>query len=82
MLDSAYEWLCRRRRNYSANSDIWQFRRCWSQEKERIRDELLAGNYRFSLLSRITLQTGDESDLWSARDAHWVFVPLINSFSP
>ena len=22
VLDSAYEWLCRRRRNYSANSEI------------------------------------------------------------
>jgi len=29
VLDSAYEWLCRRRRDYSANSDIWNFRRRW-----------------------------------------------------
>ena len=25
VLDSAYEWLCRRRRDYSANSDVWAF---------------------------------------------------------
>jgi hypothetical protein len=42
VLDSAYDWLCRRRRDYSANSDIWNFRRCWQREKERIKNELLA----------------------------------------
>jgi hypothetical protein len=29
VLDTAYEWLCRRRRDYSANSDVWSLRRCW-----------------------------------------------------
>jgi hypothetical protein len=56
VLDSAYEWLCRRRRDYSANSGVWAFRRCWQREKERIKDELLSGSYRFSLLS--TSRTG------------------------
>ena len=51
VLDSAYEWLCRRRRDYSANSDVWSFRRCWRHEKLQIKNELLSGNYRFSLLS-------------------------------
>jgi len=36
VLDSAYEWLCRRRRDYSANSDVWSFRRCWQREKAHI----------------------------------------------
>jgi len=69
VLDSAYDWLCRRRREYSANSDVWAFRRRWPREKEEIKDELHAGRYRFSLLSRITRKEGDEIDLWSARDA-------------
>ena len=57
VLDSAYEWLCRRRRDYSVNSDVWSFRRCWQREKAQIKDELRSGNYRFSLLSRVTLKT-------------------------
>ena len=69
VLDSAYEWLCRRRRDYSANSDVWALRRNWPREKETIKRELLSGNYRFSLLTRITLKDGDDTDLWSARDA-------------
>ncbi len=69
VLDAAYEWLCRRRRDYSANADVWSFRRRWPQEKKQIKDDLRAGSLRFSLLSRITLNDGDEVDLWSARDA-------------
>ena len=69
VLDAAYEWLCRRRRDYSANSHVWGFRRCRQREKAQIQDELRSGSYRFSLLSRITLKDGDDTDLWSARDA-------------
>jgi len=69
VLGSAFAWLCRPRRDYSANSDVWSFRRGWLREKAQIKDQLLSGNYRFSLLSRVTLKDGDETDLWSARDA-------------
>ena len=70
VLDSAYGWLCRqRRRDYSANADVWAFRRDWARKKEQIKDELDAGSYRFSLLIRITLKDGEDTDLWSARDA-------------
>jgi len=31
-----------------------------AREKERIKDELHAGSYRFSLLSRITLKDGED----------------------
>jgi RNA-directed DNA polymerase len=69
VLDAAYDWLCQRRRNYSANSDVWWFRRNWLHEKERIKHDLKSGSYCFSLLSRVTLKDGEEVDLWSARDA-------------
>ena len=58
-----------RRRDYSANSDVWALRRNWLREKEQIKNELLSGKYRFSLLTRITLKDGEDIDLWSARDA-------------
>lgn len=69
VLNAAYEWLCRRRLRYSADSDVWSLRRCWPQEKQRIVEQLRAGCYCFSLLSRIILGNGEEIDLWSARDA-------------
>jgi hypothetical protein len=54
VLDAAFDWLCRRRLNYSANADVWALRRNWSREKQIIRNELAAGDYRFALLSRVT----------------------------
>jgi RNA-directed DNA polymerase len=69
VLGAAYDWLCRRRRQYSANSDVWNFRRCWAQEKQGIVEQLRVGCYRFSLLTRITREDGEDADLWSARDA-------------
>jgi hypothetical protein len=35
VLDGAYEWLCRRRRDYSANFDVWALRRCWRSTPTR-----------------------------------------------
>jgi RNA-directed DNA polymerase len=69
VLDSAYEWLCRRRRDYSANSDVWSFCRRWQHEKAQIKNELQSGSFRFLLLTRMTLENGEGTDLWSARDA-------------
>ncbi len=69
VLDAAFEWLCRRRRDYPADADVWSFRRDWPDEKSRIQADLLAGAFRFGLLDRITLADGSVIDLWSARDA-------------
>jgi RNA-directed DNA polymerase len=69
VLDAAFAWLCRRRRDWSADADIWSFQRNWRDEKERLKDALLSGRFRFGLLERVTKADGSEGDLWSARDA-------------
>ncbi len=48
---------------------MWNFRRHWKREIVRLRRELLKGSYRLGLLSRTTLESGEEVDLFSARDA-------------
>ncbi|MDH3769673.1 MAG: hypothetical protein OET79_01625 [Nitrospirota bacterium] len=40
VLDAAYAWLCRRRRDYPAHADIWAFRRHWPAEKRRIHSKI------------------------------------------
>ena len=69
MLEVAYTWLCKRRRNYPDHADVWNFCRHWKREIARLRRELLEGSYRLGLLSRTTLESGEEVDLFSARDA-------------
>jgi len=69
VLDAAYEWLCQRRKHWPADSDVWSLRFYWPAEKARLRDELLAGSYRFEPLSRVTKSDGTVIHIWSARDA-------------
>ena len=37
ILESAYTWLCKRRRNYPDHADVWNFRRNWQREIARLR---------------------------------------------
>jgi hypothetical protein len=69
VLDNAYAWLCKRRKDWPPNADVRTFRREWGKQKERLRAELLEGAYRVSLLSRVTLKDRQDIDLWSAGDA-------------
>ncbi len=69
VLNQAFAWLCKRRREYPADADVWSFRRNWHQEKATLKTELLEGSYCVSLLSRVTLKTQEDIDLFSARDA-------------
>ena len=69
LLDDAFAWLCRRRRDYPADADVWTLRRRWPEERARLLADLVTGRYRFGLLSRVTLASGEQVDLWSARDA-------------
>lgn len=69
IIATAYAWLCKQRRDYPDAADIWSFRKHWPAERGRLSAELIAGRYRLSVLSRVSLQSGDSVDLWAARDA-------------
>jgi hypothetical protein len=69
VLDAAFAWVCRRRRDWPADAEIWSFRRNWRDEKQRLKEALPSGRFRFGLLQRVTKADGAEADLWSARDA-------------
>ncbi len=68
VLDQAYEWMCDRRKEYSANNDVWDVRWRWNNIKPCLQEQLLEGNYRFDVLQRIHRQN-DTIELWSALDA-------------
>ena len=69
ILQTAYTWLCKRRRDYPPDADCWRFRRDWPVEKARLQEELLKGTYEIGLLSRVTRRDGQTVELWSSRDA-------------
>jgi RNA-directed DNA polymerase len=69
ILDRAYTWLWRPRRRGPDAADVWSFRRDRSVEKARLQAELRGGGFRFGLQERVTRESGEQIDLWSARDA-------------
>ena len=36
VIDAAYEWLCERREEYSANDDVWNVRWRWAEIKPQL----------------------------------------------
>jgi len=68
-LDEAYCWLCRQRRNYPPDADIWDLRFHWLTERLRLEAQLRHGCFRFGPLSVIQKSNGETLHLWSARDA-------------
>ena len=69
VLDRTFEWLWRQRQRWPDAADVWSFRRDWPAEQARLRTALRDGRYRIGLQQRVTRSTGEQVDLWSARDA-------------
>ena len=46
-LEFAYKWLCLQRRHYPPNSDIWNFRFRWKENKLGLLTKINSGNYLF-----------------------------------
>lgn len=43
VIDRAYDWLCKCRRDYPASADVWWLRRNWRSEKARLVGDLKSG---------------------------------------
>ncbi|MCP4266981.1 MAG: hypothetical protein GY777_15655 [Candidatus Brocadiaceae bacterium] len=68
VIDMAYDWLCKRRKDYSHNDEVWDIRFRWAEFKPHLQKRLLAGEY--SISSQIVIKTPDRRmELWSAKDA-------------
>ncbi len=68
VIDTAYDWLCKRRKDYSHNDEVWDIRFRWSELKPHLQKTLLAGEYTIS--SQIVIKTPDRrTEIWSAKDA-------------
>jgi hypothetical protein len=60
-------WICKLRKDYSPNSDIWDMRRHWNALKPVILQQLNEGVYEFSPLDRYEFDDVILS-LWSSKD--------------
>ena len=68
-LDTAFDWLCQRRRHFPPNADVWHLRFHWAQEKVDLCKLLHKRRYQLSPLQKVQKADGEVIHLWSARDA-------------
>jgi RNA-directed DNA polymerase len=68
-LDTAYSWLCKQRRNFPANADIWHLRFHWHTIRVELLQTLHKQDYTFMPLSVVTKADGETLHLWSSQDA-------------
>jgi retron-type reverse transcriptase len=68
VIGTAYDWLCKRRKDYSHNDEVWDIRFRWSEVKPRLQKTLLAGEYTFSPQTKIRIPERT-IELWNALDS-------------
>ncbi|MCP3897150.1 hypothetical protein [Moraxella sp.] len=57
-LDAAYHWLCKARKDYHHNNDVWHVRFHRAHVQAQIHALLLAGDYRFEPVRRVGAMGG------------------------
>ena len=68
-LKKAFEWLCKKRKNYSPFADVWELRYRWNHKMPPIQKSILSGTYVFDALRQHRLPDGSIRYIWSATDA-------------
>ncbi len=66
-LESAFQWACTLRKEYSSNSNIWRLRRDWKSLKHEMLAQLNDRSYQFGLLDRYQFDDAIIS-LWYSQD--------------
>ncbi|MBT5503672.1 hypothetical protein HOK15_05675 [Candidatus Falkowbacteria bacterium] len=67
--EKAFEWLCKKRKNYSPFADVWELRYQWNTEMPQIQQAILSGTYTFDAIRQHRLPDGSIRYIWAARDA-------------
>lgn len=68
-IDTAYLWLCKQRKHFPANSDVWDLRFHWDQTRPELIAQLRGNRYLFSPLQRVIKQDGEHIHLWTSPDS-------------
>lgn len=74
VLDVAYEWLCQRRCDYSANADVWASARLGARKAAY--DILVLARTRL----RSAVRNGQQRALASVAHPHWPFPKHLHGF--
>ena len=68
-IDVAYVWLCKQRKNFPPDADVWHVRYHWNTIRCDLFKQLRKQTYQLSPLPRVTKSDGTTIHLWSSLDA-------------
>ena len=66
---NAYQWLCKGRKKHPPDSDIWCFKRDWTDTFKETIKNFTTGSYRFDIQKKVTLACGETIAMWSSIDS-------------
>ena len=68
LLNESFSWLCKQRKHFPANSDVWDVRFHWNKIKPQLIDELISNTFNFQPLQKVTKSSGEVIHLWTSID--------------
>lgn len=68
LIDEAYTWLCKQRKHFPDNSDVWHCRFHWKSIKPKLIHDLSTNRFNFQPLQKITKSSGEVIHLWTSID--------------
>jgi len=69
ILDEAYDCVCRQRKDYCDNADVWSLRFQWVEIKLQLQWKLQTGDYEFFPLTEFRIVGEEIRQVWCAQDA-------------
>jgi RNA-directed DNA polymerase len=69
LLDESFSWLCKQRKHFPVNSDVWDVRFHWNTIKPQLIDDLMSNQFNFQPLQKITKSSGEVIHLWTSIDS-------------
>lgn len=69
LLNESFSWLCKQRKHFPDNSDVWDVRFHWNKIKPQLIDELISNTFNFQPLQKVTKLSGEVIHLWTSIDS-------------
>jgi hypothetical protein len=69
LLDKSFSWLCKQRKHFPVNSDVWHFRFHWDRIKPKLQRDLSSNKFNFQPLQKVTKSSGVVIHLWTSIDS-------------
>jgi hypothetical protein len=69
LLNESFSWLCKQRKHFPANSDVWDVRFHWNKIKPQLIDELISNTFNFQPLQKVTKSSVEVIHLWTSIDS-------------